>query len=340
MLKEKNVEVSQEKTPSTKALRSWLLVTLCLLVVFALAAASLGVMFSLTVKEHQAESAVALSQMEELEARLADLETQHSATVSSMEADVSQKNEEIARQQQEIDSLKKQIEELKKVTTTYGPQKTTVAVNTADTGKLVALTFDDGPNSETTAQLLDAMKQRGVRATFFVLGSRINDSTVPLLQRMVAEGHVVGNHSQNHKNLRYQSVAGIKAEMDASANRIKEATGHYPVVMRAPGGNLNSKVKSYAQNAGVSIIQWSVDTRDWESKNVDSIFNTAFYNGYSTIKNGSIVLMHDIYPTTVEASIKIMDKLLAEGYTMVTVPELLTLREGGAIAGEVYSSAA
>ena len=148
---------------------------------------------------------------------------------------------------------------------------------------------------------------------------------------MEAEGHVVGNHSQSHKNLKYLSASGITNQMGACAQKIKNILGHEPVVMRCPGGNYNNTVKTYAKNEGVPIIQWSVDTRDWESRNKSAILKYT-----SNIKDGSIVLMHDIYSTTVDAAIEMMDTLIDQGYTLVTVPELLKAKYGTVEAGKVY----
>ena len=182
--------------------------------------------------------------------------------------------------------------------------------------------------------MLDELKKRGVRATFFVLGTRV-DAYPELIKRMEAEGHVVGNHSNSHKNLTKLSAAGIKTEMELCAAKIEKVLGHKPEVMRCPGGNYNTAVLNYAKEAGIPVIQWGVDTRDWESRNVTSILNKAF--GKNGIKDGSIVLMHDIYSTTVDATIQMVDRLIDEGYTFVTVPELLYDREGKIEAGKRYS---
>ena len=358
-----------ERTPKTirntrprHAVRRRMQVMLCIIAALAVVVVGLGIFHTLTVRNFRTETAAMDGELDTLRSQLAGLESQQADsasrlaeqddTVSSLEEQVEKQENQIKKQEKTIAAQKKEIAALKKntttkkgdtttkkTTTTTKPKKTTVAVTASKTDKLIALTFDDGPNPKTTGKLLDALKKRGVKATFFVLGSCINDTTAPLLKRMEAEGHVVANHSQNHKNLRYLSAAGIKAEMDACSKKIKKVLGHNPTIMRCPGGNFDNEVKDYARGAGMAMIQWSVDTRDWESRNVKSIINTAFNNSYSKIQDGAIVLMHDIYPTTVDAAVKMVDRLQKEGYTMVTVPELLTLRKGGAIAGEVYVSA-
>ena len=198
--------------------------------------------------------------------------------------------------------------------------------------KLVALTFDDGPGPYTE-RLLDEMKKRGVKATFFLLGSRV-DTYSKLVKRMDAEGHAIGNHSYDHENLTKLSLSGVQNTMDKSAKKIKKILGYNPEVMRCPGGACNDTVKKYAKSAGIPIAYWDVDTLDWKSRNVDAIMKKCFSK--DGIEDGSIVLLHDIHETTVDASIKIMDRLIDEGYTFVTVPELIMAREGKIVAGKVY----
>ena len=339
---------------------------LCIIAALATAVVGLSIYTAVTADRHRQSAAAMSAELDTMRSQVSALEShraadasqlaQQSEAVEALESRVDEQASKIQKQNKTIAAQKKQIEALKKVTTTKKtekgattttkkttttkPPKTTVMVNGATKqDKLIALTFDDGPSSETTGKLLDALKKRKVKATFFVLGSRINKTTAPLLKRMEAEGHVVANHSMNHKNLRYQSAAGIKAEMDACSKKIKEVLGHNPVIMRCPGGNYDEEVKDYARNAGMAIVQWSVDTRDWESRNAKKIVNTAFNDKYSKIADGAIVLFHDIYSTSVDGAVKVIDRLKKEGYTMVTVPELLTLRKGGAIAGEVYVNA-
>lgn len=355
------------------AVRRRMHVLLALVTVLAVATVGLGVYHSLSVGNHKEQAASLSQQLTALESQIAALESQQAINVSqlaqqedtiqSMEQVVASQSSQLEQQNKTIATQKKQIESLKKVTTTKmtttgkggtkAPTKattkattfkpaptTTVAVTAKATDKLIALTFDDGPDTTTTAKLLDALKARGVKATFFVLGQRINDTTIPLLQRMETEGHAIGNHSNSHKNMRNLSAADIKKELDACSNKIEKAIGHKPTIMRFPGGNYDDEARLCARNAGMAAIQWSVDTRDWESRNVTSIVNATFNNKYAKVKDGAIILMHDIYPTTVDAAIKVVDRLLKEGYTMVTVPELLTLRGGGAAPGVVYNCGA
>ena len=199
--------------------------------------------------------------------------------------------------------------------------------------KIVALTFDDGPGPYT-AELLDFMKQEGVRATFFVLGTRV-DAYPKLIKRMAEEGHEIGNHSNAHNMLHRMDLAGVRKEMGACAEKIEKLLGYRPTVMRCPGGNSSDIVKKYAQEAGIPIAYWSVDTLDWKSRNKDAILNIAF--GKNGIKDGSIVLMHDIHKTTIPAAKEMILRLKKQGYTFVTTSELIEARRGGIVPGKTYS---
>lgn len=315
------------------------------LAVLTLLLGTLGVYTALTLADLR-EQVRAVSTLESevsgLQADLSDTKEQLKKAESDrakVQKELEEKNKEIKKKDSTIKSLRTQIS-LKKGGTTKKGGATTYRqnlppfVNHGDYAgkKIVALTFDDGPGPYT-ARLLNELKKRGVRATFFVLGDRVN-SYPNLIRRMEAEGHVVGNHSNTHANLTRLSANGVYNEMNNCATKIERLLGHKPAVMRCPGGNCNANVKAYAKKAGIPILYWGVDTRDWESRNVNSILKVAF--GKNGIKNGSIVLMHDIYPTTVDATIKMVDRLLADGYVLVTVPELLNAREGGIVPGRVY----
>lgn len=204
--------------------------------------------------------------------------------------------------------------------------------------KLVALTYDDGPGKYTD-DLLDYFKEQGVKATFFVIDYNAKNYK-SLLARMVAEGHAVGNHSNKHDNLKKMTTKQqIRDAIEDCNKTIESATGQKVTVMRPPGGNYDDLVKQVAKEMGMAIINWQVDTLDWKSKDPEQIMQIAFdkTSNYS-IRDGSIVLMHDIYQTTFEATKQMVPRLKQEGYTFVTVPELLALR-GGMVAGGVYKKA-
>lgn len=272
------------------------------------------------------------------------------STVTEQESTIAEQQDTIEEQQDTIDEQKGTIEEqqgkIDKQESTINDLREQIALRDTDPGdpvlptmgpfddyegqKIVALTFDDGPGPYTE-RLLNELADRGARATFFVLGTRV-DAYPNLIRRMAAEGHVVGNHSNAHNMLHRMDLVGVRTEMGKCAEKIMKLLGYQPCVMRCPGGNSSATVKEYATEAGVPIINWTVDTRDWESRNKEAILEVCKKN----IKDGSIVLLHDIHEVSVEATIELMDWLIEEGYTMVTVPELLYARRGGMEAGKTY----
>lgn len=321
-------------------------VGLALSLVLLVALGSLAVYTVQTVKEQRQITQSQQAELQKLEEKLAAAESQRveqQDKLETLEKELEDATSEIKEQAKEIKKKDKTIKSLKTRVSLKEAGKSTYTTLDQDLPereyedtkgkKLVALTFDDGPGPYTE-RLLDAMKKRGVKATFFVLGNRV-DKYGALIKRMEKEGHVVGSHSYDHPNLTRLSYAKVKNNMEKTAKKIQKLIGHKPEVMRCPGGSCNDTVKKYAKNAGIPIAYWGVDTRDWESRNVNKILKVAF--GKDGIENGSIVLMHDIYETTVDAAIKMMDRLIKEGYTFVTVPELLVARHGKITAGKVYA---
>ena len=276
-----------------------------------------------------------LAQLEEKDATIAEQKDkieEQQGTIDQQKDQIEEQQDKIDKQQDTIDDLKVQI--ALRDTAPGDPNLPVIGpVDNYEGQKIVALTFDDGPGPYTE-ELLDFLKQEGVRATFFVLGTRV-DSYPRLIRRMAAEGHEVGNHSNAHNMLNRMDLVGVRKEMGACAEKIEKLLGYRPSVMRCPGGNTSATVTQYAQEAGIPIAYWSVDTRDWESRNKDAILNVAF--GKNGIKDGSIVLMHDIYKTTVEAAKEMILRLKAEGYVFVTTSELIEARRGGIVAGKQYS---
>jgi len=208
----------------------------------------------------------------------------------------------------------------------------------SSTGPFVALTFDDGPGPHTE-RLLDALAARNVSVTFYVLGSQVNRHP-DIAARIAAEGHELGNHTQNHRELPRQGAATIRNEITLARNAIYAATGQRPATLRPPYGAHNGTVRNIAREMGYPIILWSIDTRDWERRNVQAILSHMFdRTGRPTVRCGDIILMHDIHSTTVDAAIITVDRLLNAGYTFVTVSELLELRHGNVSPGQIYTHA-
>lgn len=181
--------------------------------------------------------------------------------------------------------------------------------------KYVALTFDDGPNPATTPQILDILKAKQTTATFFLLGQNV-DANQELVRRIVSEGNEVGSHSYSHARLNKLSDEEVKAEITKTDKAIFEASGVLPQNLRAPYGAADQRV---ANIAGKPLIHWSVDSQDWKSKDPASIQARL----QATLYEGSIVLMHDIQPATLEALPQVIDTMRAEGYEFVSVDTML-----------------
>lgn len=180
---------------------------------------------------------------------------------------------------------------------------------------MVALTFDDGPSTRYTASILDALKDYGASATFFVLGSNAERSPA-LLQRMVLEGNEIGNHTYSHKQLTTLSKENIEEEIVATQESIYGITHKYPELIRPPYGSKNDMVSQCAQ--GKRIVTWTLDTRDWKTKDAKAIVDYV----ERTIKDRDIILMHDLYATSAQAAILLIPKLQEMGFQLVTVSEL------------------
>ncbi|MER0122465.1 polysaccharide deacetylase family protein [Streptococcus sp. ZJ93] len=181
--------------------------------------------------------------------------------------------------------------------------------------KRIALTFDDGPSAITTPQVLDILKKYKAKATFFVLGQNIAGNE-EILKRIVAEGHEVASHTWDHADLRTLSGDQVKQEMDQMREAIQKVIGQEPKMMRPPYGSVNRAVMSVMQ---LPVIYWSVDSKDWQSRNATSILGEVKACTYP----GSIILMHDIHQPTVDSLASVLDYLSGEGYESVTVSELL-----------------
>ncbi|MCQ2538123.1 MAG: polysaccharide deacetylase family protein [Lachnospiraceae bacterium] len=195
--------------------------------------------------------------------------------------------------------------------------------------KAVALTYDDGP-SDNTATILDALEKNGGLATFFVVGNRLG-SYPKSAARAVEMGCQIANHSWSHPYYEKLSDSEIKSQISKTNAKIKEISGHSCQVARTPGGSNAQRIKSAVN---MPIILWSIDTLDWKTRNADSTYNTVM----NKVKDGDIILMHDLYKATASASVRFIPKLVAEGYQLVTVQELALLKGVKLQNGVVYTS--
>lgn len=184
--------------------------------------------------------------------------------------------------------------------------------------KVVALTFDDGPNPATTNQALDTLSKYGIKATFFVLGKNVSGNE-EILKRMKADGHVIGNHSWSHPVLSKLSLDDAKKQIIDTEDALTKVLGSSSKLMRPPYGAITDDIRN---SLDLSFIMWDVDSLDWKSKNEAAILTEI----QREVKNGSIILMHDIHAETVNALPKVIDYLKGQGYDFVTVPDLLDSR--------------
>lgn len=182
---------------------------------------------------------------------------------------------------------------------------------------MVALTFDDGPNRYTD-DLLDALLEHQASATFFVLGSMV-ERFPKTVQRMVLEGNEIGNHTMNHKQLSKCSPSEIDEEISKAQMMIESITHIEPSLLRPPYGEKSDFITQVWQN---DVVFWDIDTRDWASKDVKKIIDVVM----SEVRDGAIILLHDIYPTSVQAAIELIPLLQEEGYQLVTVSQLIEHR--------------
>jgi len=197
--------------------------------------------------------------------------------------------------------------------------------------KMVALTYDDGPYTPVTNQILDVLEENNARATFFVVGSRVS-TYKECIKREAKLDCEIGNHTYNHTILTSVSASTIKSEISKTNDAVKKITGQAPKIVRTPGGAVNSTVRS---NVKYPMFNWSVDTLDWKHRNSSSVVSSIKNN----VRDGSIVLMHDLYGSTGDATEVIVPWLIKNGYQLVTVSELMAVKGIDIEKGELYTKA-
>lgn len=197
--------------------------------------------------------------------------------------------------------------------------------------KLLAFTFDDGPHRGSTDRLLDGLRERNAKGTFFLVGEEIDEAR-DIVERMREEGHQIGNHTWSHKRLDEISTDEAAQEIGKTDALLKSVAGDAEYWLRPPYGFLRDGAE---KSLGVPVVKWSLDPRDWESRDVDKVVQAVM----EAVKPGDIVLLHDIYPTSVEAALRLMDALAADGYQFVTVEELLKQNGVTPRPGVTYRSA-
>ena len=196
--------------------------------------------------------------------------------------------------------------------------------------KYIALTFDDGPRRETTGRLLDGLRERRTAATFFLIGQQIQENQ-DLVKRMQAEGHQVGSHTWSHVRLLGVSQETLLEEVNRTDEMLEEVLGEGEYWLRPPYGAVDDNDRKWIS---VPMIKWSIDPRDWEKKDAGAVVRAVL----EAAAPNQIILLHDIYETSVDAALRIVDELQAEGYRFVTVRELLRRNGIEPQAGVLYIS--
>ena len=184
--------------------------------------------------------------------------------------------------------------------------------------KLIAFTFDDGPSETNTNYLLDNLDKYDAKVTFFVLGSRVN-SNKETIKRAYLEGNDIGSHTYNHRNLNLLSDVALMDEVKKTNEAIKDVIGTSPTLLRPPYGNLTDHGKELAN---MSIVLWNIDPLDWKYKDKNRVAQEIIEHAH----DGAIVLVHDIYKSSVEGALLAMEELQKQGYAFVTINEMAQLR--------------
>lgn len=194
---------------------------------------------------------------------------------------------------------------------------------------MVALTFDDGPYSKVTKRILKTLQKNDARATFFVVGNRVKTyrDTLALAYK---QGNQIGSHTYDHKDLSVMKAKKIKSEIDRANKQISAVIGINTTALRPPYGHVSSAMRKTIKTP---MYYWSVDSEDWKSKNADSVVKRC-----KKVKDGDIILMHDLYPTTADAVERLVPYLKKKGIQMVTIDELFYYKKIEQKAGKVYYS--
>jgi len=197
--------------------------------------------------------------------------------------------------------------------------------------KYVALTFDDGPSGQYTQRLLEGLAQRGIHATFFLCGYRLE--TYPeLAQDIRAGGHEIGLHGYSHKDLSKMDAAAVFSELTRTQARLPQGT--LVNLMRSPGGSLSKPVHQAARELGLAVIQWSVDPEDWAIRDPQLVYRRVV----DQTTDGAVILLHDMSDSSVDGALAVVDTLLDRGYRFLTVSQLAMLRLTHLKSGQKYNA--
>ncbi len=213
-------------------------------------------------------------------------------------------------------SINNQVEEVMRITNSFVSRKRDL--KQFEGKKLLAFTFDDGPSNQSTNKLLDNLDKYNARVTFFVLGSRV-EKYQQSLKRAYEMGNQIGSHTYSHSNLYKLKKEEIQEEMQKTNTEIKNIIGENVKLLRPPYGNIDLEMKKITN---LYTILWDIDPKDWKYKDKEKIANNIVENAH----DGGIVLLHDIYMTSIDGALLAMERLEKEGYAFVTIDEMIELK--------------
>ena len=205
-----------------------------------------------------------------------------------------------------------------------------IPVSAAENEKLVALTFDDGPSGRFTRKLLEGLKERGAKATFLLCGYRM-EQYLDLTERIFQEGHEIGLHGYSHKPMRDMCQRDAVQEIRKAMALLPD--GCEVSFLRPPGGLCSECIQTVVEEFGLSILHWSVDPKDWAIHDAKAIEKEVI----SHVRDGDVILLHDMSDSSIEAALTIIDELQEEGYRFVTASELAQIRGVPLVPGKKYA---
>ena len=243
-----------------------------------------------------------------------------------------ERNKSQIKTEASVDQKKKNTKEAEKPAGTKEPEEEKIRVEhirkDLDPEKpMVALTFDDGPYDRVTNRIVKVLAKHDSRATFFVVGNRV-ERYADTMKNAYNKGNQIATHTFDHGDLSKMKKKQIRRELKRAFRVMKKINGENPTMLRPPYGNVNDKMR---QTIRIPMIYWNVDTEDWASRNKNKILSRC-----KSIKDGDIVLMHDLYPSTAAAVEKLVPKLRKKGFQLVTVEELFYYKGIDAKGGKVY----
>lgn len=205
-----------------------------------------------------------------------------------------------------------------------------IPVRAAENEKLIALTFDDGPSGKYTRSLLEGLEARGVKATFLLCGYRM-EQYPELTERIFNEGHEIGLHGYSHKSMQDMCRTDVNQEIQRAMALIP--AGCQVSFLRSPGGLCGKYVQTAAADFGLAVLSWSVDPRDWATHDALAVEKEVI----SHVRDGDVILLHDMSYSSVEAALVIVDELQDQGFRFVTVSELAEAKHVTLVPGEIYT---